>query len=202
MCLCGVLAVALAGKAAAQIAILQIKVVEGEGAVYAPGSHAAHPITVEVTDETGKPVEGAAVSFHLPDDGPGGSFANGLHTDVVMTDARGRAALHSLAVNRIGGRFQIRIVASKEQAHAGIISFQYVAEPKGGSGSSGTAPPATAKSNHRALWIVVAALAGGGAAAAGILSSHSGQNPPAGNTGGATPPVISIGAPTITVGKP
>jgi len=200
-CLCSALAVALAGEAAAQIAILQIQVVEGEGAVYAPGSRAARPLTVEVTDETGKPVEGAAVSFHLPDDGPGGTFANGLRTDITFTDARGRATLRTLSLNRIPGRFQVRIVASKEQAHAGIVSFQYIAEPKGGPG----APAAAAAGSHRGRWIVILAVAGAGAAA-GILASRSGSQTPAATvasgTSSAPPPVLSIGAPTITVGKP
>ena len=56
-------------------AIVQIKVIEGEGAVYAVGSRATRGIAIQVTDETGRPVEGASVSFRLPDDGPSGSFA-------------------------------------------------------------------------------------------------------------------------------
>ena len=123
--------------ALAQVAILQIRVIEGEGAVHLPGSRSTRPITVEITEETGKPVAGAAVSFHLPEDGPGGAFVNGLRTEVVVTDAHGRASLHGLLANRIPGRFQIRILASKEQARAGTVSFQYVAEPTGqGAGSS------------------------------------------------------------------
>jgi hypothetical protein len=97
---------------------------------------------VEITEETGKPVAGAAVSFHLPEDGPGGTFVNGLRTEVVITDASGRASLHGLVANRIPGRFQIRILASKEQARAGTVSFQYVAEPRGGAAVRPTATAA------------------------------------------------------------
>ena len=104
--------------------------------MHLPGSRSTRPITVEITDETGKPVAGAAVSFHLPEDGPGGTFVNGLRTEVVITDARGRASLHGLLANRIPGRFQIRILASKEQARAGTVSFQYVAEPRGGAAAA------------------------------------------------------------------
>jgi hypothetical protein len=121
-----------AAPALAQVAILQIRVIEGEGAVHPPGSHSTRPITVEITEETGRPVAGAAVSFHLPEDGPGGAFVNGLRTEVVITDANGHASLHGLLANRIPGRFQVRIVASKEQARAGTVSFQYVAEIRGG----------------------------------------------------------------------
>ena len=54
----------------AQVAILQIQVTGGEGSVHAPGARDARAIAVVVTDETGRPVDGAAVSFHLPDQGP------------------------------------------------------------------------------------------------------------------------------------
>jgi len=194
------LAVTLAGPAIAQIAILQIQIVEGEGAVHAPGSRSARPLTVEVTDETGRPVPGAAVSFHLPDDGPGGAFANGLHTAVALTDGNGRVSLHGIQANRTPGRFQIRIVASKEQARAGVMASQYVAEPH-----SGVATAAAAKG--RAKWVVVAALVGGGAAA-GVLSA--GKKSAAAPTAPAAPPAppvtttptVSIGNPTTTWGRP
>ena len=94
----------------AQVAILQIKVVEGEGTVHVPGARSQRPLTIEVTDETGRPVAGAAVSFHLPEDGPGGTFANDLRTEIMITDAHGRASLHGFQPNRIGGRFQLRIL--------------------------------------------------------------------------------------------
>ncbi len=76
-----------AAAAPGQVAILQIRVIEGEGAVHLPGARSSRPIAVEITDETGRPVAGAAVSFHLPEDGPGGAFVNGLRTEVVITDA-------------------------------------------------------------------------------------------------------------------
>ena len=163
--------------------------IEGEGAVYPPASRSARPLTVEITDETGKPVAAAAVSFHLPEDGPGGTFVNGLRTEVASTDRQGRASLHALQVNRISGRFQIRIVASKEQARAGAVSSQYVAEAKSGVASAHAA-------HGRGKWIASAALAGGGAAAAILATRRSGS--------AATPsaPSLTIGAPSITVGKP
>ena len=114
--------------AMAQIAVLQIKVLEGEGAVHPAGARVAHPLTVEVTDETGHPVAGAAVSFQLPPEGPSGLFSNGLRTDLVLTDATGRASIHSVQLNRTGGQFRIRITAVKEQSRAGLVSTQYIGE--------------------------------------------------------------------------
>lgn len=128
----------------AQIAVLQIKVLDGEGAVHSPGVRVARPLTVEVTDDAGKPVTGAAVSFQLPPAGPGGLFANGLRTDLILTDASGRAALHSLQLNRTAGQFRIRITAVKEQARAGAISTQYIGGNQNAPAPLITAPPTVA----------------------------------------------------------
>jgi hypothetical protein len=195
VCLAAAFVITLSCTATAQVAILQIRVVEGEGAVHAPGSRGTRPLTVEVTDETGKPVEGAAVSFHLPEQGPGGVFSNGMRTEVAVTDSHGHASAHGLQLNRAPGRFQIRIVASKEQARAGMVSFQYIAEP----GSGAAAAKAGSSHGHRKWIVVVAAvLAGGGAAAAAILVAGR-----AGSTPAPAPTItLTIGAPTITVGKP
>ena len=192
---------ALSSTAAAQVAILQIRVIEGEGAVHAAGARGTRPFSVEVTDETGKPVEGAAISFHLPEEGPGGIFANGMRTEVAVTDSRGHASAHGLQLNRAPGRFQIRIVASKEQARAGMVSFQYIAGP--GSGAAA----ATAGSSHGyRKWIVAALLAGGGAAAGIVAAGKSGSTPAPGTSSASPAPVpvitLTIGAPAITVGKP
>jgi hypothetical protein len=183
-----------AAGALAQVAILQIRVIEGEGAVHQPGSRSSRPITVEITDETGKPVAGVAVSFHLPEDGPSGAFVNGLRTEIVISDARGRASLHGLLANRLPGRFQIRILASKEQARAGTVSFQYVAESAGGVSRVTAAP------GIRRRWIVVAAAVAGGAVAA-IVAARAGAASPAATPVAPVPP-ISIGSPTISVGRP
>ena len=198
---------AVAYLASAQIAILHIKVIEGEGSVNAAGSHLSRPLAVEVTDETGKPVEGAAVSFHLPEDGPGGTFGNGLRTDVTVTDSSGRANLHTMQLNRTPGRFEIRIVASKEQARAGMVSFQYIAEPKNAAASASAGAPRSKPSlMHGPLkWVVLVAVAGGAAAVAGLAAGKSGgaataaSAPSSTATGTAT---ISIGIPSLTVGKP
>ena len=110
----------------AQTAILQIKVLEGEGAAHPAGARVSRPLTVQVTDEMGQPVVGAAVSFQLPPEGPSGLFSNGLRTDLAITDATGRASIHSIQLNRTGGQLRIRITAVKEQARAGIVSFQTI----------------------------------------------------------------------------
>ena len=198
------LLVAFARLSTSQIAILHIRVVDGEGAIDAAGSHNARPLTVEVTDETGRPVEGASVSFHLPEDGPSGTFGNGLRTDVTVTDSRGRANLHTMQLNRTPGRFAIRIVASKENARAGMVSFQYIAEPKNGAAPASSSRSGPSLVHGRLKWVVVAALAGGAAAAGALLAGKSGSaatSAPASTTP-STSAGVTIGSPTLSVGKP
>jgi hypothetical protein len=184
------LGLAIAGTATGQIAILQIQVIQGEGTVHAPGVRSSHALSVAVTDEGGRPVAGAAVSFHLPENGPGGSFVNGLRTDVATTDARGRATVRAFQANRAPGRFQIRIVASKEQARAGTVSFQYVGELKAGPG------------NGRRKWVAIAAVVAGGALAGALATGRSGPGPVAAVVPAVSAPVLTIGTPSISVGKP
>jgi hypothetical protein len=208
--------------AMAQIAVLQIKVLDGEGAVHPPGAHISHPLTVEVTDENGRPVPGAAVSFQLPPEGASGLFSNGLRTDLVLTDTAGKAAIHAVQLNRTGGQFRIRITAVKEQARAGAVSIQYIAENKAApvdnkaavtaaaaKDASGTVPtaaksgeitPTTTKmgSGSHKKWIVVAAIAAGAGVAAFAGISHSSSA----SSSSPSSSVVSIGTPGITVGHP
>jgi hypothetical protein len=191
--------------AAAQVAVLHIQIIEGEGAVNAAGARNSRPVAVEVTDETGKPVEGASVSFHLPEEGPGGTFGNGLRTDVTITDARGRANLHTMALNRTPGKFAIRIVASKEQARAGLVAYQYIVETKNGVAQADSSKPSPSLMHGAFKWVVIAVVAGGAAVAGGMLASKSGAaaaaSPAAAATAAGTPGIV-IGSPTLTVGKP
>ena len=100
-----ILFLAVALGANAQPAMLKVTLVEGEGAVYPAGSRATRGVTVKVTDETGRPVEGATVSFSLPSDGPGGVFASGARTEIATTHADGGAAVWGMQWNRMPGPF-------------------------------------------------------------------------------------------------
>jgi hypothetical protein len=187
-----------------EVAILQIRVVEGEGAVHAAGSRASRGLIIEVTDETGKPVGGAAVNFRLPDEGPGGIFANGMKTEVVITSPDGRAALWGMQWNRVEGPFQIRITAAKGQARAGTVVSQYLslAVAAKQTGVTRTRPVAAeGKPRGKWLWIglVVAGTAVGGGMAAGLVKSSKTES-----TTVTTPttPALTVGAPGITFGKP
>ncbi len=75
---------------------LRIRVVESSGPVHVAGGRTTTPLVVEILDENGAPAQGATVSFRLPASGPGGSFSNGLTTDVVVSRPDGRAAASSV----------------------------------------------------------------------------------------------------------
>jgi hypothetical protein len=176
----------------ADFAILNLRVVEGEGMVYPPGSRATRGITVEVTDETGKPVPGVAVSFQLPDDGPSGEFLNGGRTEIVTTQGDGRASVWGMRWNKLTGAVNIRITAAKAGVRAGVISTQTIdaaAQPQ----SAGS----VRKGKPRMLWIAVAVA---GAAAAGLAAGSmrgSKSTPEAAAT-----QTLTIGSPTVIIGAP
>jgi hypothetical protein len=175
--------------------IVQLKVVEGEGAMYRTGSRATRGLTVVVTDETGKPVQSAAVSFRLPDEGPSGVFNSGLRTEVVTTGPDGRATVWGMQWNKTGGPVQIRITAVKDLARAGIVCTQNLSDalgPKAG-GEGVFTPP----HKSHAKWILIAAAAGG--AAAGGLAFGRSKGP---NSTAVSPAGLAIGTPGINVGHP
>ena len=156
--LCGLVAVLVlisagfvprsAARAAMQAAVLQIRVLAGDGAVHPVGSRSKAPIVVEITDETGRPVEGAVVSFRLPAEGPGGVFANELQTDLMVTGPDGRATLSGLRLNQTPGPFQIRVTAGRGPLRAGTVIAQYNSDgtaespPQAASAAPTGAPPA------------------------------------------------------------
>lgn len=171
-------------------AILQVRVVEGEGAAYAIGSRATRGLTVQVTDETGKPVDGATISFRLPDDGPTGAFATGAKTEIAATRGDGRASVWGMQWNHTVGAFEIRITAVKGQTRAGTVCSQFLTEAHEGS----KAQMAPGRS-HKWLWIAIAV---GGAAVGGLAATALGAKP------GATTPSptgVQIGTPTISLGQ-
>jgi hypothetical protein len=163
---------------------------EGEGAVHAAGSRDGRPLAVQITDETGRPVEGATVTFRMPEEGPGGLFARGMRTEVATTAADGHAIIHGVIWNRLPGAFQIRITAVKGQVRAGTIVSQYISD------SPQTARLSTGASRKK--WLAVTAIAAG--AAAGIVAGMSKSPAPAAGSPPVPPP--QIGLPTITLGKP
>jgi hypothetical protein len=182
----------LAQAVAPSPAILQVHVLEGDGAVYPTGVRATRGITVQVTDETGRPVDGATLSFRLPDEGPTGTFANGSRTEIATTHADGRATVWGMQWNRTPGSFEIRITAVKGTARAGTVIQQFLTNSPDASRSARMGP----RHSYKWLWIglAVAGAAAGAVAATALVGKGSTTAPPSTE--------LQIGAPSINLGRP
>ena len=191
---------------AADPSSLQISIEEGDGQTYALGSRATRGITVAITDEAGKAVEGATVTFALPDSGPSGFFSNGSKTQILTTRADGRVSVWGMRWNRQPGTVDVRITVGKGQARGGTVCSQRLAESPGPSVSAGGG------FSHKWLWI---GLAAAGAASAGAVAAASKGGSSTGSCSGtvllpsnpcsSTPTstgVTVIGQPTINLGHP
>src|ERR1019366_4230220 len=91
---------------------LQIVIVEGEGAINNVKQRVNREPIVQVEDENHKPVAGAAVIFFLPNQGPGGTFANGSTSLTTTTNAQGQAVARGIRFNNQAGAMEIRVAAS------------------------------------------------------------------------------------------
>lgn len=179
---------------------LRVEVREGAGAVVPRQTFSSRRFTVVVSDDTGKPVQGATVHFRLPAEGATGSFASGLRTESTVTDARGQATVYGIQWGGISGRLEIEVVATQagRQGRARIpveISSHATVSREDRTNPAFKAPSSGKK------WLVVALIGAGAAAGAAMAGKGGGQPvsyaPPAAVI---VPP--SIGTPTITVGKP
>jgi hypothetical protein len=175
--------------AAGDPASLKIRIVEGDGAAYPLGSRSTRGIAVEVTDDTGKPVEEATVNFRLPEDGPGGAFSNKSKTQIATTGRDGRASVWGMQWNRTPGAFEVRITVAKGEARAGTVCSQSLTT---------ASVPATRRSGGSHKWLWAALAVAGGAGAAVILAGRAGSGS---STNGTSSVVTYIGTPTITIGK-
>ena len=175
-------------------AILQIHVIEGEGVAYPLGGRATRGVTVQVTDETGKPVEAVSVSFRLPEEGPSGAFANGSRLEIATTKADGKAAAWGMQWNRTEGSFEIRITAVKGQARAGTVCPVYLSKA---TAERGTSSPMKLARNHKWLWIGLA-VAGGAVIAVACGAAVAGKSSTAPPGPAITP--TTIGTPAIVIG--
>jgi hypothetical protein len=189
-----VLAACVMGENTASPVVIQLRVVEGEGTVYAVGSRATRGLMIKVSDENGKPVDSAAVSFQLPADGPSGVFGGGIKTAIVTTKPDGMATIWGMQWNKIPGPFEIKVTASKGPARSSLVVAQFLADAKAAPGE-GTF---TASHRSRNMWLLIGAI--GAAAGAGLAFRGSSSKTAVAAAPTLTP--IQIGNPTIIVGHP
>jgi hypothetical protein len=174
--------------------MLNILIVEGEGAINNVKQRVNRDPIVQVEDENHRPIAGAAVVFFLPDQGASGTFVNGARTLTVTTNAQGRAVATGIRPNNVNGPMQIRVTASFQGVTASAVINQTNA---GGGGAASSAASGGGLSAGAKVAIIL--LIVGGAAAGGAVAATRGGG---GGGSASTPPPITISAGTPTVGAP
>lgn len=172
------------GPVSAQQPELRIVIVEGDGTINNIRQRVNVEPVIEVRDQNNKLVEGAAVVFFLPAQGPGGTFSNGTKTLTTSTDRMGRAAARGIRPNNQTGRFDIRVTASHEGATASATITQ--------TNISGSTPGGGGMGVGTKAWIILA-ICGAAVAGAVLAATHKGSS----SSSGPPPIVITPGTPTV-----
>jgi len=167
---------------------LQNVIVEGEGAINNVKQRVNREPIVQVEDENHKPVAGAAVIFFLPNQGPGGTFANGSTSLTTTTNAQGQAVARGIRFNNQAGAMEIRVAASFAGQTASAIITQTNVLGAAASGGSVGGMSLTTK------LLIIGAIVGGGIAAGVIVANRGG--------GSTATPTTTITPGTVTVGAP
>lgn len=165
---------------------LHIVIVEGEGAINNVRQRVAREPIVQVEDENRKPVAGAAVTFLLPQQGAGATFANGARSATLLTDNNGQAVARGLRPNNLNGQYEIRVNASHQGRTGSATITQTNAIVAGAAAAAGAGISA------KLLTIIAVAAA---ATAGGVIAATRGGDNGAG--AGGTPTVIVPGTPSV-----
>ena len=100
---------------------IELRIVSGAGAEFQPGSQQKQRLAVQVVNQDERPLAGVAVTFQLPDEGPGGLFGNGQRSMVAFTNEEGEASIGGIKWSNTPGSVSIRVMAVKGMAHAGTL---------------------------------------------------------------------------------
>jgi hypothetical protein len=146
-----------AAAPAPQPEMLQITILDGEGALNNIRARTAREPIVEVHDRNHKPVAGVLLFFTIRSGSAGGTF-NGASSMSLYTDANGRAVAHGFMPNSITGKYVITVTAVAGAVTAIILIHERnIRGPReGGNGNQpGGAPP----HHHTALKVTLIATA-------------------------------------------
>ncbi len=177
--------------AARQTPNFTLRVIRGDEAINNISTRTAEEPIVEVRDPNGIPIEGAAVTFFLPQSGPGASFGGGAAILGTETDNTGRAIGTGLIPNDLVGPFNIEVQAIYEQRTITTTISQRntltgTVEDGGGSSTA----------------IVILGIVGAAAAGVGLALARRSGGDGGGGGGGSTPPPPTTDPIRITPGTP
>ena len=168
----------------APVTALNIVILDSDGAINNIKQRTAREAIVRVEDQNHKPVAGALVLFAAPDNGPGGTFVDGLKSLQVTTDENGRAQAR-FHPNATTGAFVIKITAMF-QGQSATAEIRQTNATGGGDAGGSVAPTTGFWLSGRTILIISAVAAG--AIAAGFAAR-----------GGSS---TTVSAGTATVGPP
>jgi hypothetical protein len=161
---------------------LNLVIVEGEGAINNIKLRTSRNTIVQVEDENHRPIAGAAVTFLLPIDGPGGAFAGGAKSATLVSDSAGRVTMPRLQLNQNPGSYTIRVSASHQGLNASTVIGQSTIAGAAGLSSAG-------------LIAIIAGVAAAGGVAA-VVASRGGNN-----SNPTSPPTTTAPSGTISAGS-
>ena len=90
---------------------LRVIVLQGQGATHEAARGLAALTVVEVRDENDKPVEGAVVTFRIPQNSQAGSFAGGRLSNTGRTNSQGQVGMTGFIPSQQPGTFDIAVTA-------------------------------------------------------------------------------------------
>ena len=127
------------------------------------------------------------ITFLLPNQGAGATFANGARSLTVLTDDKGQAVARGLRPNNVNGQYQVRVNASYRGQTANTTINQ-----------TNSITAAAVAGGISAKLLIILAVAGA-AVAGGVVAATNGGN--GGGDGGSSTPlpptVITPGTPTV-----
>jgi hypothetical protein len=150
---------------------LTIVILEGNKVVNSISLLQSTAAAIEVRDSNDFPVEGASVTFTLPAQEPGGTFAAGGKTFVTRSDARGQA-IAPLVVPAGAGNFNISVSAVLGDRKGSAL----VAQRNAMGSYVGPQLPPRAWYKKPLVWVALIGTAAAVTLAITYSHSHSGPN--------------------------
>jgi hypothetical protein len=204
LCSCAAILALLPFVASAQSGdSLRIVVTEGADAVVPRNSASSRRISVKVTGSGEQPIPNATVTFRLPAEGPSGFFPSGLRSESLLTGPKGEAYVHGVHWNDTPGRVEVRVIATSGERRAETVVPVEISATLAPTRADRASTSVRGPSSNR-KWLILALVAGG--AGAGLaLAGGGGSSAKA--PGVYVPPAAiiippTLGAPTITIGRP
>ena len=90
---------------------LNIRLVEGQGAINVIGSKTGRDFAILVEERGGTPRKEIPVTFSAPESGPSGFFKGDKGSVTVKTNERGYAVVSGFRANKVPGKYTIAVKA-------------------------------------------------------------------------------------------